>query len=152
MLVTEARSPIPSGSCYLTLMITCFLCGKSFKSITPSHLRARHNTTLLNYLKRFPSAPVYSEDRYRGNTPADDRCPVCGSDMFDGVCTKAHGHETTTFELGLSCLKRYECDTDLADAGTAAARCIASQAWTKQTRARIEELFDERYLLRRRKL
>lgn len=43
-------------------MITCNICNLSFKAITNSHLRDKHNTTSLEYLSKFPNSPLTSQE------------------------------------------------------------------------------------------
>lgn len=49
-------------------MITCKICGKEFGSITPTHLRAKHRTTVANYRKKFPNAPLRSPEASLGTS------------------------------------------------------------------------------------
>jgi len=47
-------------------MVTCQLCRKEFKSLTPTHLKKAHGITMAEYRARFPDAPlrdVSSEQR-----------------------------------------------------------------------------------------
>jgi len=125
-------------------MVNCYLCGKSFKVITPSHLKS-HGVTLQEYRERFPDAPIYSDARYRLQrelaSAGPITCPVCGRGMFDKSCCQFHGNKTLE-ELGLLCLQRYDKTKELPsetvelDSGV-----IRLQAWSKKTRERIEDLF-----------
>ena len=41
--------------------VTCQVCGKSFMTISPRHLKG-HNISFADYFKRFPEAPKSSEE------------------------------------------------------------------------------------------
>jgi len=125
-------------------MVKCCICGEEFKVIVPSHLKA-HGVTLQEYREQFPDAPIYSEDRYRVQreyaSAGPIKCSICGGDMFDRACCQFHG-DKTLMELGLLCLQRYDRTasqqvgpTDLDN------NIIRLQAWSKETRRRIEDLF-----------
>lgn len=125
-------------------MVNCYLCSKSFKVITPSHLKV-HSVTLQEYRERFPSAPIYSDDRYRIQrelaSAGPITCSVCGGDMFDKSCCQFHGNKTLE-ELGLLCLQRYDKTKERqSETVELDSRVIRLQAWSKETRERIEGLF-----------
>ena len=40
--------------------VTCQICGKSFMTISPQHLK-KHNIKFADYFKRYPNAPKTSE-------------------------------------------------------------------------------------------
>lgn len=49
-------------------MITCKLCGKEFGSITPTHLKTKHNITVAEYREKFPDAPLRSPEACLGTS------------------------------------------------------------------------------------
>lgn len=125
-------------------MISCRLCGKSFKVITPSHLKA-HGVTLQEYRERFPDALIYSDNRYRMQrefaSAGPITCSVCGGGMFDKSCCQFHGNKTLE-ELGLLCLQRYDKTKERqSETVELDDEVIRLQAWSKETRKRIEGLF-----------
>lgn len=125
-------------------MISCCLCNKSFKVITPSHLRT-HGITLQEYKKRFPRAPIYSDERYRLQrefaSAGPITCPACGGAMFDRSCCQFHGDKALE-ELGLLCLQRYDRTRERqSETVELDGEVMRLQAWSKETRKRIEGLF-----------
>jgi len=42
--------------------VVCQICGKSFLVISPKHLKAKHNIDYDHYTKRFPKAPLATEE------------------------------------------------------------------------------------------
>lgn len=42
--------------------VVCQICGKSFLVISPKHLKAKHNIDYEHYTKRFPKAPLATEE------------------------------------------------------------------------------------------
>jgi len=102
-------------------MVTCAICGKEYKSITPTHLSHKHNTTIKKYQERFPNAEIYASMRYEKliQRPFED---------FGDV----------PLEVGLEALRRYG---PVIDKDPKLPRVIQISIWSKITRERLEKLF-----------
>ena len=109
-------------------MITCVLCGRKFKVISPLHLKRIHGVTMSQYRERFPDAPIYYRERYS-----------FAKDV--GLFEKGKTPE----ELGLMCLRRYSKPEDVHILKRIASETTSKigdmQAWSKTSRLRIEQQF-----------
>jgi len=76
--------------------IECLLCNKSFKILTDAHMKAKHESTLQDYKKKFPKAPIASKvygtiQKYKENKIFSEEVKEAAEEKFPEIEEFAEG-------------------------------------------------------------